>query len=138
MVLVVFVLGVILYMSYYINSSNRIIAKWDREYPLLGLESELNSKVVNVVCNIDSQRFREDKNSIYVQTANGDRYRVVSGYLASEHDISLKQAVQLDMILVKEKNSDTLLVFQILGTDTVVFKFKLLDDLHYPLSSNGI
>ncbi len=130
--------GIVIYMLIYHKQNEDIINRWHKEYPLLGIEQSMNSVVSHVIQNMDSQRFRDDPNSIFVQTDNGERYRIISGYFANGHETSLKDAVRAGKLLLKEANSDTLVVCQIIGNDTIKIKFKLLGDLKYPLSTDSI
>lgn len=120
--------GIVIYMLMYHKQNEDIISRWHKEYPLLGIEQSMNSVVSRVIQNMDSHRFRDDPNSIFVQTDNGERYRIISGYFANDHETSLQDAVRAGKLLLKEAKSDTLVVCQVAGNDTTRIRFKLLAD----------
>jgi hypothetical protein len=96
-----------------------------REYPLVTLETELNG-VITEVAEDDMNNFRYNPYGARI-TINKNMKVTLLGEDKSQKNVYLHNVLKINDVIIKKKGSILILIKKIDVTDTVIYKFGLLD-----------
>ncbi|MFU8845129.1 MAG: hypothetical protein ACNA7V_15105 [Bacteroidales bacterium] len=123
------ILALIAYFN--IRKKDKIIERLNMEYPLITIDEEIFGQITGVY-HIDPKLFRINTNSLEIAINHKIKRR-----LNVDNEIftgkRLHDVLAIGDIVLKHGDSATASIFKIHGTDTLEFRFPLLNEKLHPL-----
>jgi len=129
--IVVFIIAAIIYYQYSTRKTQKIVENLKKEYPSISIEEGVNAVITNV-SHGDPDIFRNNPHHAFVTLGGSIKKRIVASFELNQ-ELMLDEVLEEGDRLVKESGTDRFGIYKIQSNDTLVYEFKLQDDLGYPL-----
>jgi len=116
---------------YEITKKEKILSKLAIEYPLIKIEESISGHVTGIYM-IDPKQFRINTNSLEI-TINDTLKRRLNVDNEIFTGKRLHDVLVVGDVLLKQNDSTTISLYRIRGTDTLVYRFPLLNEKLHPL-----
>ncbi len=116
---------------YDIYRKDKILERLAIEYPLIKINEQIFGRITSIY-NLDAEDFRINTNSLEITLNDTLKRR-----LNVDNEIFTRQRLHdvllVGDVLLKQSDSATISLFRIRGTDTLEFRFPLLNEKLHPL-----
>ena len=132
--IIVFTVGFCILVSWFyyeITKKKKILSKLSIEYPLIKAEESISGQITGMYM-IDPRQFRINTNSLEI-TINDTLKRRLNVDNEIFTGKRLHDVLAIGDIVLKHGDSATATIFKIHGTDTLEFRFPLLNEKLHPL-----
>jgi hypothetical protein len=120
-----------LWFYYEISKKERIHSKLAIEYPLIEIEEHINGRITGIHM-LDPKLFRINTNSLRVTINDTLKRRlIVDNEIYT--DKRLHDILVMGDVVLKQIDSTTISLYRIRGTDTLEFRFPILNEKLHPL-----
>lgn len=132
--LIFFLIGFVIVLTWFcldIKESQDLVSKFAKEYPIIRIDEQIYGRITEIYRH-DPKRFRIMSFSHDI-TINDTLKRglVVDNEVYS--DRSLHDILAIGDVVQKQRDSTTITIYRIQGTDTIEFRFPLLNEKLHPL-----
>jgi hypothetical protein len=131
-IVVVFIVSAGIYINYDLRKTKRIYQAVDKEFPAILFEEYLEGTVTNIYRPYP-EKFRISPLRVHVLINGSIKKTVNSGYEFTRNS-TLDSVLNVGDYLFKRGGSDTLVVYKIEETDTIMFGFQLKNSFGYSLN----
>ncbi len=113
-------------------TKDRIIDKYNAEYPILSFKQEVHGVITNLD-KFDLSSFRNDRNHVCLTIDDSLNIMIFSCYESLNDTLTLEDVLTFGDVLIKKSNCDTVFVSKGNHYDAVKYSFVLTDNLGYSL-----
>lgn len=129
--LVIFILVAFIYYQYDTRNSEKLSEQLKKEYPSISVSENINAVITNIF-HENSDVFRNNPHHAFVTLDGAIKKRIIASFELTKK-LMLDEVLQEGDRLVKESGTDRFDIYKIEPNDTLIYEFKLQDDLGYPL-----